>query len=71
MDDRDGVAAARALDLNVVGTLAILDSAAERGWISLADVFEKLNQTTFRSPRRLMDEMLRQDAFRRTERKKP
>ena len=71
MDERDGVTAARALNLNVVGTLAILDSAAERGWIDLPKAFERLDQTTFRSPRRLMAEMLRHDALRRTERKKP
>ncbi len=71
MDERDGVTAARALNLNVVDTLAILDSAAERGWIDLPKAFERLDQTTFRSPRRLMAEMLRHDALRRTERKKP
>jgi predicted nucleic acid-binding protein len=64
MDERDGAAAARALNLRVVGTLAILDSAAERGWVDLSAVFERLHRTTFRSPRRLMAAMLEQDARR-------
>jgi predicted nucleic acid-binding protein len=70
MDERDGVAAARARHLKVVGTLAILDIAAERGWINLPAMFSRLRQTTFRSPQRLMAIMLEQDAQRRRQFKK-
>lgn len=65
MDDRDAVIAARELGIATVGTLAVLDRAAEKGWIDLADAFDKLIRTSFRSPLRLMTEMLEQDAQRK------
>jgi len=65
MDERDGAAAARARNLEVIGTLGVLDIAAARGWIDLQDMFSRLRQTTFRSPHRLMTAMLDQDAQRR------
>jgi predicted nucleic acid-binding protein len=68
MDERDGAAAARARNLRVIGTLAVLDIAAARGWIDLSAMFSRLHQTTFRSPQRLMATMLEQDAQRK---KKP
>ncbi len=68
MDERDGVAAARARNLEVIGTLGVLDIAAARGWIDLTAAFSRLRQTTFRSPQRLMAAMLEQDALRK---KKP
>jgi predicted nucleic acid-binding protein len=68
MDERDGAAAARARNLRVVGTLAVLDIAAARGWTDLPSMFSRLRQTTFRSPHRLMATMLEQDAQRK---KKP
>lgn len=70
LDERDGVAAASALDLRVVGTLGILDAAAAREWIDLADMFGRLRRTTFRSPHRLMAAMLAYDAQRKTQRRK-
>jgi len=68
MDERDGAAAARARNLEVIGTLGVLDVAAARGWIDLPAMFGRLRQTTFRSPQRLMATMLEQDAQRK---KKP
>jgi predicted nucleic acid-binding protein len=65
MDERDGAAAARARNLEIVGTLAVLDIAAARGWLDLQDMFSRLRQTTFRSPHRLMATMLEQDAQRK------
>ena len=65
MDERDGVIAARARNLKVIGTLAVLDTAAAHGWLDLPTMFTRLRQTTFRSPHRLMDTMLEQDARRR------
>jgi predicted nucleic acid-binding protein len=67
MDERDGVIAARDRSLKVIGTLAVLDIAAARGWIDLPDMFRRLRQTTFRSPHRLMATMLEQDAQRKKE----
>ena len=67
MDDRDGAIAARSRGLTLIGTLGVLDIAAARGWIDLPTVFRRLNQTTFRSPARLMSAMLEEDARRKRE----
>jgi predicted nucleic acid-binding protein len=64
IDERDGAMAARQLGLRVTGTLAVLDLAAARGWIDLRAMFNRLRQTTFRAPLRLMASMLEQDAQR-------
>jgi predicted nucleic acid-binding protein len=65
MDERDGADAARARDLKVIGTLGVLDIAAAHGWIDLATMLDRLRQTTFRPPHRLMATMLEQDAQRK------
>jgi len=71
MDERDGAEAARARNLKVIGTLGVLDIAAAHGWIDLPAMFDRLRQTTFRSPHRLMTTMLEQDAQRKKQPKKP
>src|SRR5579859_4430162 len=65
MDDRRGTIDARRQGLHVVGTLAVLDSAAAHGWIDLPEMFTRLRTTSFRSPLRLMARMLEQDALRK------
>jgi predicted nucleic acid-binding protein len=65
IDERDGTAAARDLGLTVTGTLGVLDHAAALGLIDLPIVFERLRQTTFRSPVRLMAALLELDAARK------
>ena len=65
IDERDGAAAARERGLAVTGTLAVLDLAAARGWLDLKVMFERLRQTTFRPPLRLMTSMLEQDVQRK------
>jgi predicted nucleic acid-binding protein len=65
MDERDGVGLARQRGLMVIGTLAALDLAARRGLVDLQTMFDRLRETTFRSPLRLMLEMLEQDADRK------
>jgi predicted nucleic acid-binding protein len=65
IDERDGASAARQRGLLVTGTLAVLDLAAARGWVDLRTMFERLRQTTFRPPLRLMASMLEQDARRK------
>ena len=65
MDERGGVTIARQRGLNVVGTLAALDLAASHGLIDLATMFNRLRETTFRAPIRLMASMLEQDAERK------
>lgn len=48
MDDRAGVAAARAMGLTLVGTLGILDLAASRGLVDITDAVARLKDTNFR-----------------------
>src|SRR4029450_8436393 len=45
MDDRDGVAFARAQGFAVTGTLGVLDLAAQRGLIDLFEAFGRLKAT--------------------------
>jgi len=65
MDERDGVTIARHRGLKVVGTLAALDLAAAHGLVELQTMFERLRETTFRSPVRLMVSTLEQDVERK------
>lgn len=50
IDDRHGALEARKRGLEAVGTLALLDGAAARGWIDLQEVFRRLRASTFRCP---------------------
>src|ERR1700722_13722493 len=58
MDYRSGVVVARRLGFSVTGTLGILDLAATRGLIELADAFARLKSTNFRCPPAVMDSLL-------------
>jgi predicted nucleic acid-binding protein len=48
MDERAGVAAARARALNVIGTIGVLDQAARAGLIDIAEAVTWLRATNFR-----------------------
>ncbi len=65
MDDRVAVVEARSRELEVIGTLAILDRAAAKGFLDLQDSVRRLRATSFRSPRQLIARMLEQDALRK------
>jgi predicted nucleic acid-binding protein len=70
IDDRDAVRAARARGLTVVGTLALLDEAAERGLIpDLSRTLERLtNDTNFRVSKatdQIFRDMLQRDQERK------
>jgi predicted nucleic acid-binding protein len=58
MDDRAGVAVAQQQGLTVTGTLGVLDLAARRGLVDLADAFAGLRATTFRYRPEIMDALL-------------
>ncbi len=58
MDDREGVAAARAEGLGVIGTLGLLDRAAHRGLIDIAAAVARLNGTNFRIRPAMLDALL-------------
>jgi len=58
MDDRDGVAVARARGVEVTGTLGVLDRAALRGLIDLSTAFAALRATNFHVNQKLLDVLL-------------
>ena len=58
MDDRAGVAVARAEGLSVMGTLGTLDLAARHGLLNLVDAFAALQKTNFRCRKSLFDQIL-------------
>src|SRR5271170_7068359 len=58
IDEWAGRAAAQSRGLHVIGTLGVLDQAAERNLIDLKATFEKLTQTTFRVDQILLDQLL-------------
>jgi predicted nucleic acid-binding protein len=58
LDERDGVRAARKRGLHVVGTLGLLDLAADRGLINFVQAASALERTNFRIPRAVPDLLL-------------
>ncbi len=58
IDDREGVKAAIRRGLDKVGTLGVLDKAAQRGLLDLAGAFARMRLTIFRFPEKLMQKML-------------
>jgi predicted nucleic acid-binding protein len=64
IDERDGSEIARRLGVKTIGTLGLLDAAAERGWLDLKIVFERLRATSFRAPIAVMAALLRKHNLR-------
>ena len=58
IDERKGTKAALAKGLEVAGTLGILQLAARRGLLDLADAFDRLKATNFRYRQEIMDRLL-------------
>jgi len=65
MDDRAGVAAARARGIEVTGTLGVLDRASLRGLIDLSTAFAALRATSFHVGQELLDLLLDRERQRR------
>lgn len=65
IDERDGTKFAQGLGLHVVGTLGVLERAAEKGLLSLPVAIADLRRTTFRGPAQLIAEYLQRDQARR------
>lgn len=59
IDERKGTTAALRKGLDVTGTLGVLDLAARRGLVDLADAFARLKRTNFRYRQELFDALLR------------
>jgi predicted nucleic acid-binding protein len=60
IDDRQGAAAARQKGFAITGTLGVLDLAAGRGLVNLADACARLRATNFRYSPRMIETMLDQ-----------
>lgn len=58
LDERKARGIARQRGLAVTGTLGVLDLAAARGLVDLADAFERLARTNFRGSPRLLRSLL-------------
>jgi predicted nucleic acid-binding protein len=67
MDDRAGVAVARAKGFAVTGTMGLLDLAARRRLLRLSEAFSRLRATNFRYPPELMDALLLKEPKKNTE----
>jgi predicted nucleic acid-binding protein len=65
MDDLDGRKAARSLGLAVVGTLGVLERAAEKGLLNLSEAAAKLRRTNFFVSPELLDAALERERLRR------
>lgn len=59
VDDRAGVAAARAKGFAAVGTLGILDAAARLGKVRIGNALDRLRETTFRHKGDLFEALLK------------
>jgi predicted nucleic acid-binding protein len=65
IDDKGGRLEATRRNIAVVGTLGILDKAAERDWLDLPEALARLQQTSFRASAELIHSLLEQDAKRK------
>ncbi len=65
MDDLDGRKAARRLGLSVVGTIGLLERAAEKQLIKLPEAVSRLRQTNFFIAPEVLNQVLERDRLRR------
>ena len=64
IDERKALTVARQCGLFVTGTLGVLEIAAEKGLIVLAEAIAALRRTSFRVSDEILDEVLRRDRKR-------
>ena len=65
MDDRAGVAVARAIGFAAIGTLGLLDLGGRRNLLKLEEAFARLKTTKFRYPPEIIDVLLGQAEHRK------
>jgi predicted nucleic acid-binding protein len=58
IDERLGRRVASDRGISIIGTLGILDDAASQGLVELVDVITRLQQTSFRISRRIIQKLL-------------
>lgn len=68
IDDRQGREEAVKRDIFVIGTLGILNAAAEKNLLNLPETIRRLSQTSFRASMKLLDDLLELDVERRQRR---
>lgn len=68
IDERAGRFEASRRSVRVIGTLGVLDSAAQRGLIDLPRTIKRLTQTSFRASPELVQSFLDRDAARNQQR---
>lgn len=67
IDDRDGTQEARKQSLIAVGTVNVLERAAEKRLLDLPEILDRLSQTSFRLPQsEIIEAMLERDRTRKT-----
>ena len=66
IDDKDGRLEATRRNIAVVGTLGVLDKAADKDLLDLPETLARLQQTSFRASAELIRSLLEQDARRKT-----
>lgn len=66
IDERAGREEAKRRGIFVIGTLGILNSAAEKNLLNLPDTLNKLQQTSFRASEKLFADLLQIDTERKT-----
>jgi predicted nucleic acid-binding protein len=66
IDESPGRAAATSRGLHVIGTLGILDQAAERNLIDLENAIERLKKTSYRIDPSILQGLLEANAHRRS-----
>jgi predicted nucleic acid-binding protein len=67
IDDAEGRRAAQRHNVRVIGTLGVLDQAAERGLVDLSLALSRLQQTSFRVSKHVIEDMLEKDTQRKIE----
>src|SRR5262245_19723229 len=65
LDEEAARKQAAARQLAATGMLGVLKSAAEQGWIDLAQAFARLRQTNFRVSQELLQQLLNEQARRK------
>ncbi len=68
IDERAGREEAKKRGIFVIGTLGILNSAAEKELIDLRDMFNRLQNTSFRVSEKLISDLLKLDGERKQNR---
>lgn len=64
IDERAGREEAKKRGIFIIGTLGILNSAAEKGLLDLPAALDRLRQTSFRASEKLIADLLKLDAER-------